>query len=391
MTVLWLWMVACESRQVDEGLSVEQITKLVRPDAPDRGEWAAAVRSALVDIRLTPDASHACQVLAIVEQESGYNADPPVPGLSKVVREGVEQKFEKLGPLAKPVRAAVLSPIPEGGSLSFDEQLSRVRTEQDVDQLFRAILDHHERSAPEVANVLHTLFPKKIDSFNPVETAGSMQVSVSWSQQLGRREGLSAEEVRDMLYTRYGGVKYGTARLFAHETERREEARGCIGPLPDLPSTYEDPIFRFADYNAGLYTSRNANLQEQLKRLINEPITADGDLLQWNDSGKPKGDQDGQTVRALETWRLRYAPDLGRAQMLDDLEQEKSITFEQTETWRRVRESYRERFGKEAAYARLPEVSLDSPKLRRDLTTEWFATNVKRRYDACMARAPISR
>lgn len=372
-----LWMMACEKEITDPGLPVEQIASLVRQDVPQKPEWASAVRSALVSAGMVPNLSNACQVLAIIEQESGYKADPPVPGLAKVVRAEVDAKFEKLGLLAKPVREMVLSPIPEGSNRSFDEQLSAVKTERDVDELFRAILAHHEQKAPQVADVLHSLFPRKLDSFNPVETAGSMQVSVSWAQGLGRREGLSAEEVRERLYTLEGGVKYGTARLFAHDVDKKTKQAG--GP-------YDAPIFRFADYNAGLFTARNANFQEALSRLLGERLTPDGDLLQWTDGGRPKGKQDGETVRALDTFRERFAPDLSRDRMLRDLQYEKSAYFEETDTWKRVRETYKARFAKEAAYARMPDVALDSPKLRKDLTTEWFATNVNKRYEACLAR-----
>lgn len=388
-----LWIVACAHNAPDPGLSVEQMTSLVKPEAKERKAWAAAVRNALVSAGQVPDASNACQVLAIIEQESTYNPDPPVAGLSKVVRSGIDEKFDKLGPLANPVRQMMLSPIPAGATKSFDEQLSAVRTEQDVDELFRAILAYHEQHAPEIADALHTLFPRRIDSLNPVETAGSMQVSVAWAQDLARREGVPIEEARDLLYTRDGGVKYGTARLFAHETERREAARGWFGwgtwfgAEESLPSTYKEPIYRFADYNAGLYASRNSSFQEAVAKLTGMDLAPDGDLLQWTDGGKPRGDQDGETVRALETWRAKSAPEMTKNEVIRDLKSEKLSTFEETETWRLVRESYRTKFKKDPPYARLPDVMLDSPKLSKELTTSWFATNVDRRYKACMERA----
>jgi Protein of unknown function (DUF1615) len=35
----------------------------------------------------------------------------------------------------------------------------------------------------------------------------------------------------------------------------------------------------------------------------------------------------------------------------------------------------------------MPRIRLDSPKITRKLTTEWFATRVDTRYRRCMARA----
>jgi hypothetical protein len=371
LLLLWLW--ACDKEPVDPGLTVQQIARLLPAEVGHREEWAAAVRSALVFAEQVPDADRACQVMAIIEQESSYNPDPPVPNLARVVRAEVDAKFDKLGLLAKPTRDLVLAPVPEGGSKSFDQQLSAVKTEQDVDELFRAILAHHEKRAPEIADVLHTLFPRKFDSLNPVETAGSMQVSVAWAQDLGREEGLAYEDVRDMLYTRAGGVKYGTARLFAHSVDSNR-------------ADYDKAIYRFADYNAGLYASRNAAFQEILAKLTEEKIAPDGDLLQWNDNGRPKSEQNGETVRALEAFRVRYAPDLTSSRILKDLQYEKLDSFEETATWGRVRETYKARYGKVPPYARLPDVALDSPKLRKDLTTSWFATNVERRYKKCLSR-----
>jgi hypothetical protein len=375
LLLLSLW--ACREEPVDPGLTVEQIVPLLPSDVGHREEWAAAVRSALVEADQIPNADHVCQVLAIIEQESTYNPDPPVPGLAKVVRAEVDEKFAKLGLLAKPTRDLVLSPVPEGSSKSFDQQLSSVKTEQDVDELFRAILAHHEKRAPQVADVLHSLFPRKFDSLNPVATAGSMQVSVAWAQELGRQEGLAYEDVRDLLYTRTGGVKYGTARLFAHDVDHEAKREGA---------PYDQPIHRFADYNAGLYASRNAAFQEVLSKLTEQKLAPDGDLLQWTESGRPKGEQNGETVRALEAFRVRYAPDLTSARILKDLQYEKSAYFEETDTWSRVRETYKAHFGKQPPYARVPDVALDSPKLRKDLTTSWFATNVERRYKKCVSR-----
>jgi hypothetical protein len=34
----------------------------------------------------------------------------------------------------------------------------------------------------------------------------------------------------------------------------------------------------------------------------------------------------------------------------------------------------------------VPNVALHSPKMAKARTTSWFATNVKRRYDACRAK-----
>ena len=82
-----------------------------------------------------------------------------------------------------------------------------------------------------------------IDDLNPVTTAGPMQVQVSFARGMS---GLSDAETRELLYTRFGGVRFGTARLLGYA------------------AAYDDVLYRFADYNAGMYSSRNAAFQEQL-------------------------------------------------------------------------------------------------------------------------------
>ena len=34
----------------------------------------------------------------------------------------------------------------------------------------------------------------------------------------------------------------------------------------------------------------------------------------------------------------------------------------------------------------MPRIALDSPKITRKLTTEWFALRVQKRYEQCLAR-----
>jgi hypothetical protein len=35
----------------------------------------------------------------------------------------------------------------------------------------------------------------------------------------------------------------------------------------------------------------------------------------------------------------------------------------------------------------MPRIVLESPKITRELTTEWFATRVQQRYQRCIAKA----
>ncbi len=360
------WLSSCgwfASEPEDPGFDVATIAEYVPGDVDDRLGWAADVRSALVAANVPVDEDHLCQVLAIVEQESTYRADPAVPGLGRIARGAIEENLSVLGPLSSHGIDWLLSPVPEGETRSFAERLERVRTERELDLLYQDIARYHTRHAAGLP-LAGALLERELERLNPIETSGSMQVSVAWAQTAGREEGIPRDTVRQLLYTRAGGLRWGTARLFAVDAD------------------YDAPIYRFADYNAGAFASRNAAFQAQLAELVGLDLALDGDLLAWTDSGPVEG----ETMGALLGWRALHAPDLTESRVRRDVRREKEKAFESTETWSRLKDHYREQTGEDPAYARVPEVALRSPKLSRPRTTAWFAKNVNLRFEDCQGR-----
>ena len=198
-------------RPASADLSVPAVARHLRSDVKDSRGWAADVRLALRHARQPVTPTTVCQVLAVVEQESGYAKDPAVPGLGKVVKGELDDLFAKLGPAAGPVRKALLDHVGSGHSTTFEARLSTVKTEQEADQLYREIVDFHRAAHPTLSRAMDLVAPDLVERKNPITTAGSMQVSVRWAIEHGEREGLGGEDVRDLLYTRAGGLKYGTA------------------------------------------------------------------------------------------------------------------------------------------------------------------------------------
>jgi hypothetical protein len=194
-----------------------------------------------------------------------------------------------------------------------------------------------------------------------------MQVKVSFAKQLGAREGQRDEDVREMLYTRGGGVRFGTARLLGYTAR------------------YTDITHRFADYNAGVYASRNAQLQTMLSALTGAALVPDGDLLAWDDDGDPK-DTETNTLRALLAFGRAHG--LSEGTVRSDAQKEKTAALEDTDTYRALHDAWRKEHGAAAPYARIPDVALRSPKLAKPRTTAWFAQSVKKRYDTCRALVP---
>ena len=207
--------------------------------------------------------------------------------------------------------------------------------------------------------------PDLVEKTNPITTAGSMQVSVSWAIEHGGAD--DPDLLRDELYTRAGGLKYGTARLFVHE------------------APYDSPRFRFADYNAGLYASRNAALQAQLTAITGRALATDGDVLLYDKDGEARWKR-SQTLDALLAFRAAHAPELSEARVRRDAAREKSASFDQTDTITALRSVYAAKTGTAPPYAQVPDVALHSPKMKSGRSTGWFVDNVMRRYKDCRGR-----
>ena len=352
-------------------VTVEQAARLVPPDEKDREGWAEDVMAALEAHRLYPSAEAVCSVLAVIEQESGFEANPAVPGLARIVQERLEAYADKLGPLGPPAVRGLLEGKAPGQTQTFEQRLKGVKTERDLDRVFRELLEYYETEYPKTyiaAQVASSLFKStRLEDLNPITTAGSMQVSVSYSADLAGGDEQAERRVREELYTRGGGVYYGTARLLGYEAH------------------YSDPIYRFADYNAGFYASRNAAVQQQVSRLTGLELVPDGDLLAYDKQGEPV-DEDSKSLEALLAFRERYAPDLSERRVRKDVLHEKELAFEETDTWEAIKRTYQEVTGEAPAYAQLPTVAIRSPKITGEKSTVWFAQSVNKRFQKCMAR-----
>ncbi|WP_225408384.1 DUF1615 family protein [Stigmatella hybrida] len=352
-----------------ELLTAPRVARLIPSHVKDRPAWAQAVLEALEAQKVPPTVEPTCQVLAVIEQESGFLANPTVKDLPRIIRRRLDAYAGKLGMVGRSALGALLALKAPGQKLSFEKRLKTLKTEKDLDQFFHELLEAYERHYPALysaADLASELFTsKRLAELNPITTAGSMQVSVRYAVEQDDGEH-SEQEVRASLYTRGGGVRHGTSRLLGYS------------------AGYAQPLYRFADYNAGFYASRNAALQAQLGRLTGKKLVLDGDLLLYNDQGEPR-DEDSQTLSALLLFRKRHAPKLSERQLRKDVRKEKEAAFEKTETWRALKSTYARVTGETPAYARLPQVTLQSPKLSRERTTAWFAQSVDRRYQRCLA------
>ncbi|MCB1941052.1 MAG: DUF1615 family protein, partial [Candidatus Accumulibacter sp.] len=90
------------------------------------------------------------------------------------------------------------------------------------------------------------------------------------------------------------------------------------------------------------------------------------------------------TQRAVLALRPRLQ--LSEAEIQRDLRLEKTFAFEQSLLYQRLYALADANGGARQPRERLPQIDLESPKITRRLTTEWFAKRVDSRYRSCLER-----
>lgn len=360
---------ACDDSSTQtQPLANKQITKLIPKYVTNRDSWATDIAQIFDELKLTKNTQNICTVIAVISQESNFNADPKVPNLGnaslKAIDEKLEAKFGKT--LAKTFRA-MLETRPTQDN-SFIDQITQVKTERELDELYQKIFDYFA-STYKILGLAHItkLTGEGIDEhINPITTLGSMQVHINYARA-HRRSNMSDRTLRADLYSQYGGLYYGIHRLMMYKAD------------------YTKPLYRFADYNSGVYSSRNAAFQQRVAKLSGQKIALDGDLLLYND-GNPISKKSQSEIATIKLLAIAPKP-ITERQIRSDLKKEKSQDFENTQTYRTINDLYQQKFNKNPSYAIMPQVVISGPKLSQDYNTKWFATRVDKRYQTCMATA----
>ncbi|MDO4441088.1 MAG: DUF1615 domain-containing protein [Moraxella sp.] len=364
------FLTACSPQQSTpaKSLTDKQIAKLIPARVSDRASWASDIAQVFDQLKLPKTTQNICTAIAVIDQESNFHADPAVANLGnsslKAIDEKLEEKFGKT--LAKTFRT-MLETKPTADN-SFIKQIKKVKTERELDELYQKIFDYFA-STYKVSGLAHItkLSGEGIDErVNPVTTLGSMQVHIDYARA-HRRSNMSDRALRADLYSQYGGLYYGIHRLMMYKAD------------------YDKPLYRFADYNSGMYSSRNAAFQQRINSLSGSKIDIDGDLLLYN--GGSISSKKSQSETALIKLLATAPTPLSERQIRSDLKKEKSRDFEATQTYRTISEMFKKKYNKEPSYAIMPQVVISGPKLSRDYNTNWFATRVDKRYQTCMTTA----
>lgn len=361
----------------DAKLDASHIKQLIPARVAARQSWADDIFAIMNELKIEANRENVCTIIAVVDQESNFKADPVVYGLGEKAVEEIntrlKEKFEaKLGkkmgaPIADYFQKVLKTqPSPEDNYLS---QMRRVKTERELDVLYREIFDymaaHYYVSA--FTGAAKLVGQDLGEKMNPITTLGSMQVHIRYAED-HKRSLMGIDALRDDLYTQYGGLYYGIHRLMMYQAD------------------YDKPLYRFADYNSGMYSSRNAAFQSMLNQLSNKELDLDGDLLLYSKEGRLKSERSQSEKELIALFAAQNVLITPR-QIRLDLKKEKEQAFEKTQTYIAVKKLYEAKTQQDAPYAMMPKVVISGPKLSRDYNTNWFASRVNGRYTTCMQRA----
>ncbi len=365
-----LGLILCVSARAATEVTVVRTAELIRKaeKVADSDEWARDLLDILRQHDLPQSLENVCSVIAVVDQESGFVADPAVPGLGRLSEQALREKFGRI-PIAGSLVLSFLENSPSQDD-SYMERIRGARTERDLDLAYRRFVEDMSKRASLAMLVNSGLLNRMVEDRNDIDTAGSMQVSVKFALQTANaRRWLpmtlsDAYGVRDQLYTRHGGLYYGIKQLLDYETG------------------YDRKIYRFADYNAGRFASRNAAFQSIVAVLAKTRLALDGDLLIY-DAGKVSVNS-SSTEKALQRVSKRFKLGLSDVQIRADLLLGTVPDFAGTTSFLKTRALFQSRLGKVPPFAVLPQIELTGPKIKRKFTTADFASSVNRRYQSCL-------
>jgi hypothetical protein len=333
-------------------LSPEQAREMINESLPqgvsDRPGWVSDIYTGFTVQALEPSRQNVCAVVAVIEQESNFHVNPAVPGLGPMAWKEVDSRAARAGVPRMLVHAALELRSPTGRT--YSERIDAARTEKDLSDIYEDFIG----AVP--------LGRKLFSDFNPIRTRGPMQVNVAFAESYASVRPYPypvKTTIADELFSRRASLYFGIAHLFAYQPP------------------YDDYVYRFADFNAGQYASRNAAFQNAVSRASGIALATDGALLSHESDI-------GSTELALRSLAGRL--DLSEGAIHSALEQGKSKDFERTQLYQRVF-ALAERVAKRPLpRAMVPSIKLHGPKISRKLTTSWYAHRVDGRFERCLGK-----
>ena len=148
----------------------------------DKPGWADDIYAAFSTQQIEPTKENVCAVVAVIAQESNFQVNPVVPGMSQIAWKEIHNRADHTLVPWMVVKAALDLKSPTGRT--YSDRIDHARTEKDLSDIYEDFID----SVP----LGHTLF----ENHNPIRTRGPMQVNVAFLKQTPGGTQLSLQRER---------------------------------------------------------------------------------------------------------------------------------------------------------------------------------------------------
>ena len=167
-------LVGCANRPpalvvYDAAASQELIDYSLPRDLADRSGWTADIYTAFNVEALPPSRENICAVVAVIEQESGFQVNPIIPGLPAIAWREIDRRAAEVG-VPRMLVAGALE-LHSSSGRSYRERINAAHTEKDLSDIFEDFTS--------LVPMGKTLFADR----NPIRTRGPMQVNVAFVAQ----------------------------------------------------------------------------------------------------------------------------------------------------------------------------------------------------------------
>jgi len=316
---------------------------------------------------------------AIVSIESGFHADPVAVDLSRgetvagLLERAERELHEKYGTVMS------VPPVPQvyaAYKKRYYPRLAACRTEGEIEVVAKDVARDLKNDIAKFPAFIQAIVSKEIDKVaNVVRTKGSMQLNFLRARQVmtERGEGFTDQELSDYMYTVHGGVDVGVAALkpmFIQYAARYARP----GDLSWL-------FLVGMDYHYGPFSSRNMMEQIRIRDLSGHKITLDGDLIRYDDKGRPQ-QRESETLQAAAS----ACPSIRKAVILDAFLLEKSPHYIYTDIHAILAEAHRHKFG-ETPFAAVGNLRMGENAQIKHGTT-WKTQYYLRKLDRCLNAIP---
>jgi len=324
------------------------IDRALPREIADRSGWSEDLYDDFAALALPPTRDNVCAVVAVIGQESNFQTDPVIPHLGEIASREIDARAGHAGIPVSLVHAVL--ELRSSTGQTYRERIERARTEKELSDIYEDFIGR----VP--------LGSRLFAEHNPIRTRGPMQVNIAFAERYADAKPYPYPvqvSIADEVFTRRGSLYFGIAHLL------------------DYPAPYDRFLFRFADFNAGQYASRNAAFQSAVARLTATDIVPDGALLPHD-----AGDAPGRTEAALRSLATRLK--LDDDEIREALDQGRTAAFGSSPLYRRLFALADRSAGTPLPRALVPTIDLHGPKIRRALTTAWYANRVDARFRRCL-------